>query len=213
MLKRLNKWRTSERRPVSLTLPISLSKKKTQSYIAEFKSGDEGAFSKIYSRFQKPILRYVKSKVSDPELAEEITQEIFIKMYRFRDSYQEQFAFSTWLWTIAKNTISDHLRGLKNTQNLSVNNGDDPIVPDELPCTKENAETLIIRKDQKKQLLKILKSLTRLQKRVLWLRMIHHLSYQEISKHLGISLSAVKNLAYRAKITLTENAILVPSMI
>jgi DNA-directed RNA polymerase specialized sigma24 family protein len=49
-----------------------------------------------------------------------------------------------------------------------------------------------------------MRQLTRMQKRVLWMRVIHQLSYEEISKTLGMSLSAVKNLAYRARIGLTD---------
>ena len=71
------------------------------------------AFSKVYQRFSKPLLHYIRSRISDPEVAEELTQEVFLKAYRFRDSYQERYALSTWLWTIARNTISDHLRGAK----------------------------------------------------------------------------------------------------
>src|SRR3954451_5807073 len=69
------------------------------------------AFAKIYERFRKPLLHFVRSRISDPAVAEEITQEVFLKAYRFRDSYQERYALSTWLWTIARNTVSDHLRG------------------------------------------------------------------------------------------------------
>jgi RNA polymerase sigma factor (sigma-70 family) len=140
-------------------------------------------FPKIYKKFRKPILRYVNSRVSDPELAEDITQEIFIKVFRFQDSYQSQFAFSTWLWTIAKNTVSDSLRELKEY------------------C----AETLAIKKDERKRLLRILKPMTRLQKRVLWMRAVHHLSYSEISKILGLSVAAAKNMASRAKQNLIED--------
>jgi RNA polymerase sigma-70 factor (ECF subfamily) len=155
-------------------------------------------FPKIYKKFRKPILRYVNSRVSDPELAEDITQEIFIKVFRFQDSYQSQFAFSTWLWTIAKNTVSDSLRELKESTLR------EPL-SEEIPCKKHCAETLAIKKDERKRLLRILKPMTRLQKRVLWMRAVHHLSYSEISKILGLSVAAAKNMASRAKQNLIED--------
>jgi RNA polymerase sigma factor (sigma-70 family) len=74
---------------------------------------------------------------------------------------------------------------------------------EEVPCLRPCAESRIIRKDDRRTYLKMLRSLTRMQKRVIWMRVIHQLSYEEISKKLDMSLSAVKNLAYRAKRTLT----------
>ena len=68
----------------------------------------------------------------------------------------------------------------------------------------------MIRKDERRNMLKLMRSLTRMQKRVLWLRIIHQLSYEEISRNLGMSLSAVKNLAYRAKLSLTEGLVAGP---
>jgi DNA-directed RNA polymerase specialized sigma24 family protein len=61
---------------------------------------------------------------------------------------------------------------------------------------------MAIRKDERRNYIKMMRSLTRMQKRVLWMRVIHQLSYEEISRKLGMSLSAVKNLAYRARISL-----------
>lgn len=155
------------------------------------------AFAKVYRKFSSPLRQYVRSKISDPEVAEELTQEVFLKAYRFRDSYQERYAVSTWLWTIARNTVTDHLRGLKpeGTDHLT----------EELPCARPCAESVVIRKDDRKTYLRMLRSLTRMQKRVIWMRVIHQLSYEEISKRLNMSLSAVKNLAYRGKLSLNAS--------
>jgi RNA polymerase sigma-70 factor (ECF subfamily) len=161
-------------------------------------------FTKIYSRFKKPIYRYVAARVSDPEIAEDITQEIFIKVFRFEESYQKKYAFSTWLWAIAKNTVADSLRELRKAEIAS-----DPITS-EMPCGRQCAETLAIHKDERKRLLRILRPMTRLQKRVLWMRAVHHLSYIEIAKKLGMSAAAVKNMACRAKQNLLQNHSLVP---
>ena len=188
-----------QRKPLSFNLPLSLSTRKNRSCLSRFRSGDEAAYSEIYQRFQKPILRHVRKRISDEAVAEEITQEIFLKVHRFREGYQPEFAFSTWLWTIARNTISDHLRARKDAR------GDHDFMIEEIPCTSLCAETLIMKKDQRRHLFRIARTLTRLQRRVLWLRMIHHLTFQEIAAKLNLSLTAVKNLAYRAKLNLGED--------
>jgi RNA polymerase sigma-70 factor (ECF subfamily) len=167
----------------------------------EFKNGSEEAFSKLYRRFQRPVLKYVRSKIRDDEVAMEVTQEVFLKVFRFKDRYQEGYAFSTWLWTIARNAVTDHLR----SEGSQVHHGqNEDLPPDEIPSPHKNAEALILKKDQRRTFLKKARSLTRLQKRVLWMRVIRQLSYEEISRKLGLSLSAVKNLAYRGRMTLGE---------
>lgn len=167
-------------------------------FIVQIKSLRESSaetFGRIYQRFRHPILSYVRARVQDQEVAEEITQDIFMKVFRFRAGYQERFAFSTWLWTIAKNTVSDHLRGRRDRSDQF----DTEIQAEEIPCTGSNAESRILEKDERRKIFKKLRSLTRLQKRVLWMRLIHQLSYEEISKRLGLSLAAVKNLIYRSR--------------
>lgn len=170
--------------------------------VSLFKNGCEDAYAGLYHRFRKPIFQYVKSRIADDAVAEELTQEIFIKVYRFRETYEDKYAFSTWLWTIARNTISDHLRG---TRGAACELDEEEIFLDDLPSPLLDAEAIAIARDKRRSLMKMVRSLTRLQKRVLWMRVMHQLSYDEIAAKLGLSLSAVKNLVYRAKIALSED--------
>lgn len=168
----------------------------------------ENTFSKLYLRFKRPIFNYVRTRTREDEVAEELTQEVFLKVYRFSDSYRDGFAFTTWLWTIARNTVSDYLRGTRHTPTDSEIQGSQYAgLPDEIPCLKTNAEAMLLKKDQRKSFFSRVRSLPRLQKRVLWLRSVHQLSYAEISKKLNISLSAVKNLAYRGKAALVAASV------
>lgn len=155
------------------------------------------AFPKVYRRFRKSIFRYVSSRISNSQVAEEVTQEIFIKAYRFNDRYDQHYAFSTWLWTIAKNTVFDVLR--KNQEPI-----EGSVELEDLPSPYKGAESLLEAHESRRFLFKLMKPLTKLQKRVLWMRVVQQHSYSEISKKMGLSLSAAKNLAYRAKLTLTQ---------
>lgn len=160
-----------------------------------FRKFNSGVFDKIYKRFHRPVLKFVRTRISDPEIASDLVQEVFLKLFRFRESYDPKHEFSTWLWTIARNTVTDYLRGVKGAP-LSVSS-------DDLPSLLKNAEVLLLKKDQRRGVLRLLKkSLTRMQKRVLWLRVIHQLSYEEIANRLDLSLTAVKNLAHRARLNL-----------
>jgi RNA polymerase sigma-70 factor (ECF subfamily) len=159
---------------------------------------DDGFF-KLYRRYQKPIAEFVRSKIPNRETAAEITQEVFIKLFRFQNTYQKKYAFSTWLWTIARNTVADYGRA-----QVRVGQPSDYISPEEVASTERNPELQAVRKDQVRTFVRALRCLTHLQRRAVWMRLVHQLSYEEISKKLGISLNAAKNLTYRARITLSS---------
>lgn len=164
----------------------------------------DSAFSKIYRRFRKPVFRFISFKVKDAEAAEELTQEVFLKVYRARDSYQAEYAFSSWLWAIVRNTITDHLRAFRT---VTETESAAEIEPEQIPCPRQTAEAMVISRDQRRNLHQMMKALTRQQRRVLWLRAVHQLSYDEISARLGISIASVKNLCYRAKLSLAQGLV------
>ena len=152
--------------------------------------GKEGAqgkglpsFSAIYEKFRKPILHYVRQKLpgQDEDLAEEVTQEVFLKAYRFLPSYQPQYAISTWLWTIARNTVIDwtrsqYARPLLEDRKYSADfasqdsGSDGGIAYEEIPSPSPDAESLMIKKSDRKTLLLWMRALTRKQRMVIKLR-------------------------------------------
>lgn len=178
--------------------------------VKAFRDGADWAFGEVIQCFRKPVLDYVRHKLGNSEDSEEVTQEIFLKLFRFRESYDCTRSFSAWLWTIARNTVTDWTRReVWTRQAASV-----PGRTEELPSTLPDAEFLMLRKTEKKLFRKLLLALTARQRRVLWLRVVHQLSYSEIAERMGISLSAVKCAVYRAKQTLRDfgDLSLVPAM-
>ena len=164
------------------------------SWIEAFQAGDERIFQEIDESYRNAILRFVSQRIPDRDTALDVTQEIFIKAFRFRARYSSEYAFSTWLWTIARNTVLDSFRRDKQDDH-----------PDEdeenaFICPLPNAEELLLQKGEKRRrLLKFLRALSGQQKRILWMRLVHQLSYEEIARKLGLSLSAVKCAVYRSK--------------
>ncbi len=159
-------------------------------------------FSEIYRLFWKPVLYFVSRRVRDIAIAEELTQEIFLKVFRFSTSFTHGKAFKPWLWTIARNTINDWNRGRKTEPAAPA-----PVVASteaasslvvEIPCHRPNAETLLLEREKKTKLHQWISSLRGTQKQVLLLRLVHQLSNEAIAEHMGLSLSAVKSLIHRA---------------
>ncbi len=165
-------------------------------------------FPQLYLRLKTPILRYVRRTIPDGETAEELTQEVFLKAFRSRDTYESERSVTTWLWTIARNTVCDwHRKHAGEPWRAASHSGEaDEPVCETLPSPSPDAEALASRRSERKELKRQLRGLTRLQRRVLWLRIVRGFSYQEISARLGMSISAAKCAFYRARLALTAQA-------
>lgn len=168
-------------------------------------TGTEEAFENLYKSLKKPVLKYTLQKVRDREAAEEVSQEIFTKLYRFRDSFDRTQAFSGWFWTLVRNTTIDWIRKHGSTTELAAesveSDGDsrEGSLIDRILCPLPNAEALLIARRLRRQLLKPLMKLTRLQRKVVWLKVVHDFSHQEIATALGVTTASVKCVLYRAR--------------
>ena len=165
--------------------------------------GDVKAFEKLFTKFKGPIVSYVYQMTQNRTAAEEIAQEIFLKVYRVRETYRPEAKFSTWLWTIARNTALDHLR--KKSEVLIEDRAqEDEVLIDQVEAPIPSAEARLIEAADQQRVEGCMQKLTPLQKEALTLRTVSELSYDEIALQMGTSLSSVKSLINRAKQALIE---------
>ncbi|MBI2521041.1 MAG: sigma-70 family RNA polymerase sigma factor [Bdellovibrio sp.] len=75
-----------------------------------YQAGNLNAFSTLFSRFERPVFSYLKSKLSKKELAEEVFQDCFMKLHRSRFLYDPKYPFKAFLFTIARTVLIDHFR-------------------------------------------------------------------------------------------------------
>jgi RNA polymerase sigma-70 factor, ECF subfamily len=153
-------------------------------------AGDERAFSLIVNAHQAPIFYYILRSVGDRELAEDLTQEVFLRAWRSLPSYAFRSQLTTWLYRIATNIILDDRRSRKNRQPIL------ELVPALTPAMLdppvEQSETIDAIWLAIGQLRPSLRT-------PLLLRDIAGLSYREISDTLEISLADVKWRIYKAR--------------
>lgn len=178
-----------------------------QELMAKVKRGDQKAFRLLYDHYKGPVMGYLNSLIGNQKAAEDLTQEAFLKVYRFKDQYEPQLKFTAWLWTIARNTALDQLRK-KNEKLVSDWNNDDSEsgstedkvgqIADESP----NTEAILIENANHAQVKQCISGLTVAQRDALMLRTLSELSYEEIAAQLKLSLSSVKSLINRAKAAL-----------
>ena len=185
--------------------PSGASKTDSDVAITErFRSGCQVAFSVLYRRYDRQILSFIREKTGDQETARDLQQEVFLKAHRFRDRYDPKYAFSTWLWTIARNTIFDWKRARMNEPRLyTATQAETATVHDNIENRVASecldAEATLLQTSDRKTLKRLLMKFTRPQRRVIWLRIVHQLSHLEIARKLGLSLAAVKCLSHRSK--------------
>ncbi len=158
-----------------------------------FRKGDAAAFEKLYEQYRDSLLRKIQTIVRNPESAEELLQETFIKIHRFRESFHSERSFAAWAQTLAQNTAVDwlrvHGRTFAQPQNLI----------EEIQCKKPNAEIALLKREIQAIFRHATRPLSALQKTVLLMRLGDHLSYSEIADKLDLTLDAVKSAMYRAK--------------
>jgi len=161
-------------------------------------------FELIYSSYYRRVLKFVQRYVNVEAPAEELTQDIFLKIYKNLKSYSPHYEFNSWLWSISKNTVFDYLRKLKSSLSQFRAIEDFPLLLESTPMQLKTAEEVLIERDDDQSIHELISSLPPHQREILTLRFVHQFSYQEISKTMNLSLSAVKSLLYRTKQTLLQ---------
>lgn len=148
---------------------------------------------KAFSEWGDSIYGFTLLRVQNKETAEDIVQDVFFKAYRSRDTFNsEKSSLKTWLFTIAKNAISDHFRNLK-PQTAPIEE-----LKDEISDTKTNIQEDTRNQEQTNIVFNNLKLLNERDQELIILRFKEDLSIIEISKILNIEYSATKVAIHRA---------------
>ena len=153
--------------------------------------GDQDMFARLYDAYVERIYRYVYFRVADDMLAEDITSQVFLKVWEKLGTYQAgQSPFMAWIYRIAHNAVIDHYRTKKASVSL------DDVRPVELSHSDEIDEKLDLQV-QSQELREALQELTEEQQQVLILKFVGGLSTTEIAKQLGKQQGAVRTLQMR----------------
>jgi RNA polymerase sigma-70 factor (ECF subfamily) len=172
-----------------------------------FQQGDKPAFEGLLDKYQRPIINFIYRFLQDKDEADDLAQEVFIRVYNGVDRYKPVAKFSTWIYTIARNICLNELRR-KKAKIISLDETletDDSQAPRQIADVKGNSPYEGAYKNElQKVVQEAIISLPENQKMVVILRRYQLLSYEEIAKTMGCSVSAVKSLLNRAKESLKE---------
>ena len=164
--------------------------------IARARRGDPDAFRQLFERYSRPVISFVFDMVGDRALAEDLTQETFVRAYRHLGSLREEAKFSTWLFSIAKNVAREHLRsGERRASKVEL---DDERVLELQDGGRTPVEGLLD-KELNGVVRRALGALDEDKRTVFALKVFQQRSYEEIAEITGFSLPKVKTDLHRAR--------------
>ncbi len=160
--------------------------------------GDRQAFEQILGKFERPIYAFIYHFFQNNALCEDLTQETFLRAFRFIDSFRPKEKLSTWLFSIARNLCIDELRKMQKGSTLALDEVDpEVLVAPDAAGGNPLAASIVVQ--QSALLKKALAGLPEKYRTAIILFYFNELSYEEISDVMKISLSNTKILLFRGK--------------
>jgi RNA polymerase sigma-70 factor (ECF subfamily) len=158
--------------------------------------GDQEAFRLIFERYSRPVISFIYDQVSDRELAEELTQETFVRAYRSLKNLRSETKLSTWLFGIAKNVSRESLRA-RVRQNQHVDLDDEKVL--DLSDRGPVPVSQLLNKELNEVVQRALALLDEDKRTVFTLKVFHQCSYEEIAEITGFSIPKLKTDLHRAR--------------
>ena len=169
------------------------------------KDGDEGAFTQLVESYQDRLISIFTNMMQQGDVAEDLAQEVFLRIYRARNGYEPTAKFSTWLFRIANNLVSNTRRSKGRRKEVAMNIRDSgPLGPrPEEKLIAEKSALMPSRQMAKTEVQQVVQSalneLNERQRMALLLHKFEGMSYLDIGETMEMSTSAVKSLLSRAR--------------
>jgi len=172
-----------------------------------FQRGDEEAFAALVRRFQDRIVSLAYRYLGSSADAEDLAQEVFLRVYRAKGSYEPSARFSTWIYRIASNTSLNHLRGRKARRKVAgpmpQGEDDDPATDAADPDATAPGDRLE-RDELSRVIRRIVDDLPDRQRIAIVLNKYEGLGYEDVAAAMDLSVMAVKSLLTRARVNIKE---------
>jgi RNA polymerase sigma-70 factor (ECF subfamily) len=178
-------------------------------YMLRAAAGDESAFNRLVLKYHRPMIHFLYRMCHNQAVAEELAQEVFLRVYRSRESYRAEARFTTWLYRIATNLAVNHARDTRHersAQNVYLDepdqeSGSTPEVADGEPT----AEARLLREERMAAIRQHVHALPERQRTAVLMHKYQGMDYRQIGEVLKLSESATKSLLFRAYQTLRES--------
>ena len=191
-----------------LAEPIVLEMLSDAEVMLRVASGDDPAFDYLVEKYRRPMISFMYRMTHNQAVAEELAQEVFLRVYRSRQSYEASAKFTTWLYRIATNLAVNHARDTKHERPENTVNIDEPDTETgmtvDVADTGLNAEQTILRRERLAAIRQQVEALPERQRMAVLMHKYQNMDYKQIAAVLKLSESATKSLLFRAYETLRE---------
>jgi len=174
----------------------------------QVKAGDDSAFEYLVQKYRRPMVSFMFRMAHNNAAAEDLAQEVFLRVYRSRESYEASAKFTTWLYRIATNLAVNHARDTRHERPENTVSLDEPDQESghtlDLPDHTPSAEDAIVRRERVAAIRQRVQALPERQRMAVVMHKYQQMEYREIADVLKLSESATKSLLFRAYETLRE---------
>jgi RNA polymerase sigma-70 factor (ECF subfamily) len=170
------------------------------------KAGDDSAFEHLVQKYRRPMVNFMYRMAHNAAAAEDLAQEVFLRVYRSRASYEASAKFTTWLYRIATNLAVNHARDTRHERPENMASLDEP--DQETGTTMDvadstmSAEQAILRRERLAAIRQKVQALPERQRMAVIMHKYQQMDYKQIADVLKLSESATKSLLFRAYETL-----------
>jgi RNA polymerase sigma-70 factor, ECF subfamily len=172
------------------------------------KAGDQSAFDYLVQKYRRPLVSFMYRMAHNTATAEDLAQEVFLRVYRSRESYEASAKFTTWLYRIATNLAVNHARDTRKERPEVTVSLDEPDEESgttmDVPDTRLSVEQKLLREERLKGIRRRVDALPERQRLAVLMHKYQQMDYKQISEVLKLSESATKSLLFRAYETLRE---------
>jgi len=172
------------------------------------KAGDQSAFDYLVQKYRRPLVSFMYRMARNTAAAEDLAQEVFLRVYRSRQTYEASAKFTTWLYRIATNLAVNHARDTRHERPEVTVSLDEP--DEETGTTLDvadgtmTAEEALVRRERMAAIRSKVEALPERQKLAVIMHKYQQMDYKQIADVLKLSESATKSLLFRAYQTLRE---------
>jgi len=192
----------------ALADPIMLEMLSDAEVMLRVAAGDDGAFDYLVEKYRRSMISFMYRMTHNQAVAEELAQEVFLRVYRSRQTYAASAKFTTWLYRIATNLAVNYARDTKHERPENKVCIDEPDTETgmtvDVADTGLNAEQSILRRERLAGIRRQVETLPARQRTAVLMHKYQNMDYKQIAAVLKLSESATKSLLFRAYETLRE---------
>ncbi len=168
-----------------------------------YQKGDDSSFDQLLDKYHRPIVNFIYKIVNNAGEAEELAQEVFLRVCRARHTYEPRARFAAWIYTIATNLslkAAGRNRRMRFWNRNHDSHGDSPPVEETLPDPLPDAEQRLIASEMGEVIRRAIQALPLNERVAIVLRRYEELSYREIAEIMECTEAAVKTYIHRGKL-------------